>query len=232
MATDQERRYDDREVAEILRRAADAEVTGQSAGSDPDGLTLAELQKIGAEAGLSAGLIARAAADLDRADPPAHHTRILGIPVGVARSFPLSRPLVQVEWEGLVASFRYTFRARGRTRSDGGLREWSNGNLQALVEPTPDGWVLRFSTYKSEAAGMAFLASGLIVALVALLVLALAGTVDGLVIPGVFAALAAARIGYGALRLPAWAAERERQFEELGTRAVQLSATPPQDETR
>ncbi len=230
--TDGVRRYDDREVAEILERAADAELTTQPASKGRDGLTLSELQRIGAEAGLSPDLIARAAAALDARGLPARRAHALGIPVAVARAFPLARPLTREEWERLVASFRATFRARGRVRSDGDLREWSNGNLQALVEPAGDGWVLRFSTRKSDAAGLALMVPVFIVALAALVVLALAGTVDGLVTPGIIAAAAAARIGYGALRLPAWADERERQFEMLGEQAIRMTGPQVGDGTR
>ncbi|MEJ2503740.1 MAG: hypothetical protein P8177_10590 [Gemmatimonadota bacterium] len=57
-----ERRYTDEETAAIFERAAQAEVRGPTPAATPgEGRTLAELQAIGAEAGLSAELVARAA---------------------------------------------------------------------------------------------------------------------------------------------------------------------------
>lgn len=232
MATDGERRYDDDEVAEILQRAADAEVRARPERRDPDGLSLTELQAIGAEAGLSPDMIARAASALDRVEPQPRRSEIYGLPVGVANAFPLPRPLSQEEWERMVTSFRHTFRARGRTSSDGDLHEWRNGNLQAVIEPAAEGWVLRFSTRKSEAAALALMAPVLIVALVVAAILGFLGTVDGLLLPGIIAAVAAVRIGKGVLTLPSWAEERERQFEALGAQAMRLAATPIEDEVR
>lgn len=231
MAIDGERRYDDDEVAEILQRAADAEVRARPERRDPDGLSLRELQAIGAEAGLSPDMIARAASGLDRVEPQPRRSEVYGLPIGVANAFPLRRPLSQDEWERMVTSFRHTFRARGRTSSDGDLHEWRNGNLQAVVEPAAEGWMLRFSTRKGEAAGLALMAPVLVIALVAMAVLGLLGTVDGLLVPGIIAAVAAVRIGKGALQLPHWAQERERQFEALGAQAMRLTA-PVEDEVR
>lgn len=233
MTSRTERRYDDREAAEILARAADAELAvGRPATPGPaDGLTLAELQEIGAEAGLPADLIAQAAASVESHSLPAPRSRMLGLPVGVGRTVPLPRPLTREEWERMVASFRRTFSARGRVRSEGDLHEWSNGNLHALVEPAPDGWQLRFGTRKGDATGMLAMGSILIVFAVALAIMSLLGIAgDGDVGTAVLLSLAGiGQVGWAAFRLPEWASERERQFVTLGEEAVRLTAESSAD---
>ena len=49
--------------------------------------------------------------------------------------------------------------ARGVTRSDGSLLQWTNGNLHVLLEPTENGQRLRFGTF--NAAARASMTSGL-----------------------------------------------------------------------
>jgi hypothetical protein len=115
---------------------------------------------------------------------------------------------------------REVFNARGRTRADGSLRQWTNGNLQVLLEPTESGHRLRFGTLHGGArfsigAGIAVL--GVTATLV--ISSALGGTL-GDAIPGI-ALLFAAGVGMiasGALRLPRWARLRERQMEALAAR--------------
>ena len=50
-----------------------------------------------------------------------------------------------------MVQLREVFNARGVTRSDGSLRQWTNGNLQVLLEPTDHGHRLRFGTMNSAA---------------------------------------------------------------------------------
>src|SRR5437870_10699022 len=85
--------------------------------------------------------------------------RFLGLPIGVGRSVDLDRALSDPEWERLVADLRDTFDATGRMRQDGAFRQWTNGNLQAVLEPTDIGHRLRLRTGKGDA--VAFLMGGL-----------------------------------------------------------------------
>jgi hypothetical protein len=63
MTSDETRRFTDREVALVLRKASELEESdGAGAGG---GLSLADLEEIGAEVGISAGALRRAVADLD-----------------------------------------------------------------------------------------------------------------------------------------------------------------------
>ena len=63
-----ERRYNEQEIAGIFKQAAEAQETAQRHLSHTEGLTLAELQEIGKEAGITPEFIARSAAAVDRTD--------------------------------------------------------------------------------------------------------------------------------------------------------------------
>jgi hypothetical protein len=63
MESDQTRRFTDREVALVLRKASEMEEAEGTVGGG--GLSLADLEEIGAEVGISARALQRAVADLD-----------------------------------------------------------------------------------------------------------------------------------------------------------------------
>jgi len=141
-----ERRYNDKEIAAIFRAAAEeGPQSPQREVARDEGLTLAELQSIGTEVGISSEAVAQAARAVDVRLGAASRT-FLGLRIGVARTVNLNRRLTDEEWERLVVQLREVFNARGRTRSDGSLRQWTNGNLQVLLEPTETGHRLRFGT--------------------------------------------------------------------------------------
>ncbi len=137
-----ERQYNDEEVAAIFQRASETEHAALSVRAEGKGLTLAALQDIGREVGISPEAISLAARSLDEAGRPASQ-RFMGLPIGVGRTVEFDQPLTDSDWERLVADLRETFEARGTVRYDGPFRQWTNGNLQALVEPTPNGHRLR-----------------------------------------------------------------------------------------
>jgi hypothetical protein len=78
----------------------------------------------------------------------------MGITIGVGRTIELDRRMSEEEWERVVVLLRETFDARGNVRSHGSLREWTNGNLQALLEPTASGHRLRLRTTHGTARAM------------------------------------------------------------------------------
>ena len=220
-----ERRYNDDEVSEIFARASEKEQAARRQLPSAEGLTLAELQKIGGEAGLAPDLVAQAARSLDEPRPPAPRV-FLGFPLGVARTVWLDRRLSDAEWERLVVDLRETFDARGVIRTEGSLRSWSNGNLQVLVEPEGEGQRVRFRTLRGQSRSLMVFGIGAIgvaaltavstmltgrgpVELSQLLTIALTGA-------GMFA--------MGALPLPRWAKLRQRQMDEL---AEKLTAPSP-----
>jgi len=223
-----ERRFNEEEVAEIFEAAADPAREPGSALARSDGLTLAELQAIGAEVGLPPERIARAAAALDVRREATRVIR-LGMPVSVRRTVDLPRAPSDREWEMLVAELRATFNARGRESSRGEVREWSNGNLHAYVEPTEAGHRLRMGTTKGEAEPLnRFGAFSLVLALVTAILIVMGGRIDeDFVIPVMLALMGSLSLATNAIRLPSWAGERERQMEQIGERAVALLSAGP-----
>jgi hypothetical protein len=231
-----ERRYSDEEVSAIFARATETqhEAPRQSPPGPGEGTTLAELQDIGREAGIDPEAVARAARSLDtaptiRQPPPA---RYLGMPIGVAHVVELPYRMTEPEWERLVVDLRETFDAPGRVRSDGTFRQWSNGNLQVLVEPSGDGQRVRFRTMKGSSrsmmtVGATFLAIALVMIVMGLL------TFGGPLGPGApgnagtFALVGAILFGVGAAQLPSWVKLRKSQMEEIGDRLLRAGPLPP-----
>ena len=218
-----ERRFNEAEVAAILEKAAQSQDAGPRQLSSGEGMTLAEVQAIGREVGIDPRVVAQAATALDRAG---HSTsrRLLGLPIGVGRTIDLGRKLSDEEWERLVVDLRETFDARGTIRQEGAFRTWSNGNLQALLEPTATGHRLRLRTVKRDAIG--WIQGGLGMTAVAGAWLAVlvaqgadAGAISGF---GAVGAMGLGMLGVGALRLPGWARERRRQMAEIAERLATL----------
>jgi len=225
-----ERRYTEDEVRAIFERAAEAQHTDPRRLAPADGMTLSDLQSIGREVGLPPELVAHAARSLDLAGRP-HSRTILGLPLGVGRTIDVGRRLTDEEWERLVADLRETFDARGSVRYDGPFRQWTNGNLQALLEPTPTGHRLRLRTLKGSARSL--MGGG-----VALLGIAAAVLVSTLVtgqvaeqasVIALLSALGLGSFGAGALSLPGWARQRRRQMEDVAERLALAAQSEPPD---
>jgi len=229
-----ERRFNEAEVAAIFRQASEAQnQTSEAQLPSGEGLTVTELQAIGREVGISSDQISQAAQLIERGGN-ATSRQFLGFPIGVGQTVDLGRKLSDEEWERLVVDLRETFHARGTLRKDGSLRQWTNGNLQALVEPTETGDRVRLRTTKGDARGMMVFGLGmfgvstagiLAVTTQALSSSPLAVTVAGgnLFYMGLLGAMGIGMFGFGALRLPAWARERRRQMSEIAGRLAGAS---------
>jgi hypothetical protein len=223
-----ERRYTEEEVADILDRATRQRKGGVRRSGTPDGLTLDELREIGGEVGIPPALIEEAAREIDL-QGRSNTRRWAGFPLGVGHSVQLGRRITEEEWERLVVDLRQTFDARGKLRVEGGFREWTNGNLQALIEPTPHGDRFRMRTLKGDArtlmtigAIMGLVGSVLLVVGPAMGVMADADRLwDHLLVALVGAGL----FGFSALRLPGWARLRRRQMEAVADRLVEALNT-------
>jgi hypothetical protein len=223
-----ERRYGDEEMREIFSLATTGDAQDRSLPAESGGMTLAEIQRIGEEAGIEPARVAQAAATLEARGTPAPIRRSFGLPIGVSRVVALPRAPTDREWEQLVAEFRTTFGTRGRVTTSGGLREWSQGQLHICVEPTAHGEQLRLSTVKSDAAAFNALgaAMGVFSVLMSSVVAAAGKPEKALVMFGMFGGMALASFGTNLIRLPRWARERERQMEALAEHAVKLLSAP------
>lgn len=218
-----ERRFTESEVDEIFERAAsaDASRTLKPAPSS-DGLTLAELQDIGAQVGIPPERIEEAANTLAvRLPSPAPRT-FLGAPRSVTRIVRLPRSLSDAEWSRLVVDLRETFEAQGRIQSHGALRSWSNGNLQVHVEPDGDGFRLRMQTLKGDTFSRAFVGgTAALMSGVMFLEAATEGLrTGGLPFAGLIGVAGIGQLVYLRLSLPRWADTRAAQMDAIAERVL------------
>jgi hypothetical protein len=230
------RRYSDDEMAAIFEAAAtEPGATEHSPRRDgavsasSSGFTLAELQSIGGEAGIPPARIADAAAALELGRGTVARASSLGMPTAVGRTLELPRAMTDREWEILLGELRDTFGARGRDGSDGSVRRWHNGNLQAYVEPSEGGYRLRLRTTKCDAAstnrlGIGGIAMGAVLFGVAVLSGDPGGAMSGAV---ALSGMGAATLVYNTHRLPRWALTREAQMEYIASRALTLTGGAP-----
>ena len=213
-----DRRYNDKEIAAIFRAATEGPANAPPDVPRDEGLTLADLQAIGREVGIAPDAITRAAQAIDVRRGAAR--TLLGLPIGVARTVNLNRRLTEEEWGRLVVQLREVFDARGSTRSDGDLRQWTNGNLQVLLEPTGTGHRLRFRTLHGAARasiGIGFVALGAAAAVA--IATGISGTLGDSLSGIVFLlTVGAGMVANGALRLPRWARLRGRQMDALAAK--------------
>jgi hypothetical protein len=229
-----EHRYNEEEVAAIFERASEVSQASPRQTSPAEGMTLAELQDIGREVGISAESIALAAQTLGQTGRSASRT-FMGLPIGAARTVWLDRELSDAEWERFVVDLRDTFNARGNVKSQGSLRQWTNGNLQALLEPTATGHRIRLRTTKGGAVGSLVGGLALFGYSAALFSIAVAqgalsatGTLPGIVLLGIGGA---GIFVTNAIRLPRWSRTRRRQMDEIAARVVltTTSSSPSSD---
>ncbi|MFT4604958.1 MAG: hypothetical protein ACI9W4_001697 [Rhodothermales bacterium] len=221
-------RYDEAAITEIFRQAAEAQTEAQNKADSTNGLTLEELQEIGATAGLSPEFVTRAAANMARQVEEPEAPTFAGIQIGVRRSVALPGPISEEDWALLVSDLRTTFSARGKIQQAGELRDWHNGNLYANVQPDGDGYRLSMGSLKGST--REFVASGLGLSVMALVgALVVLGT--GVDWSGMIALLfvfgtAVALAGIPLLQLPSWRATREDQMEAIGRRTVARMEEP------
>ncbi|HEY4219138.1 MAG TPA: hypothetical protein VGM67_18475 [Gemmatimonadaceae bacterium] len=210
-----ERRYTDDEIASIFRIASEGSPLPERSTSTDDALSLTDLQAIGRDVGISPDAVARAALAIDmRREPP---RTFLGFPIGVTRTVDLGRRMTDDEWERFVVQLRDVFDATGTVRSEGSLRQWRNGNLHVMLEPTTTGHRLRFRTLNARATA-SFSASSVTMVVAAGFVVAgvISGRLPETIFPAVvIGVVSVAMFANAALRLPRWARLRGQQMEAL-----------------
>ncbi len=231
----EERRYREDEVSDIFARATDVDGASLAAQSTQEGLSLAELQEVGREVGLSPERVAAAASALDARVEAVPRRTSLGAPVSVGRVVELPRAATDREWQILIADLRETFRAKGHVTTHGDTRVWANGHLHAFLEPTESGHRLRLGTQKTgskerNVVGAAGLAIGLVLLVTSGLDAATFGSTFETLIPAVIALGGGGMITGNFLRLRRWADKRERQMEHIAGRARALLAAPAEEE--
>ena len=224
-----ERRYNEAEVSAIFERAAEAQNRVQSQLPSGEGMTLTQIQEIGREVGFTPEQLASAAKAVAFAPRPTSRW-FFGLPIGVGLTVDLDRKLSDQEWERLIVDLRETFDARGRLIQDGSLRQWSNGNLQAFVEPTPTGDRVRMRTVKGDSRRLMTVGIAMLgVSAVGAIATATGANTGGLAIlsaPALFATIGAAMFAIGGLRLPGWARLRRKQMQDVASRVAVVASLP------
>ena len=214
-----ERRYSDDEVSEILDRATEATSAGRGPSlTSSQGTSLSELHEIADEVGIPKELITRAAASLERGtDDPVARRKWLGQNIGVGRTVDLPRALTDAEWNRLVVDLRETFNAKGKIQSEGAFRQWTNSNLQALLEPTENGQRLRLRTFKGNAIQFQGMGLGFAVLPAIIALFSSPASVD-IRSTVVLASMGIAAFLGSRLTVPIWARTRAEQMEGVVAR--------------
>jgi len=226
------RRFQDHEVREILDLAIRREDASLPSLPARDGVTLGELQEIGQEVGLPANRIAEAVAAFESRGDALPRTTALGLPTSVGSVVALPRRPTDFEWERLIAELRTTFGGTGVVTSHGSLREWSNGTLQAFVEPTDTGYRLRMTDSRAAVLGVAVFFGGVLLSFATMILVALLSKGDPglrLVIPLLFGLGGGGVTAVTAMTLPGWAREQEKRMEHMRRYSVSLLAAPAKD---
>lgn len=122
-----DRTYSEREITAILARAAEEQRRGPNREGAP-GLTLSEIERAGAEAGIAPALVRQAAADLDAGflalDPDRPNTAVVERWVDA--------PLCLAAWEDVVAALqvRYGSGTTGAPSArEGASLEWTHASV-------------------------------------------------------------------------------------------------------
>lgn len=127
MSLEHEQVFSEKQVAQVLRRAA--ELQDQESGPDASlrGATAKDIQRIGEEVGLDPRLVAAALAEMAQIGVEEDHrgqSRWLGAPPEYTVERTLSGQLSQEGWETLVGLLNERFRQSEPGLVSGSLRSW------------------------------------------------------------------------------------------------------------
>ncbi len=225
-----ERRFDKAEVAAIIERATKWREPGRQPVPLGDGLTLDQVKEIGRDIGIAPNVIA-GAADVVKDGGTTVIWRFLGLPMRVERNVKLRRHFSEDEWEQVVADLREIFNAAGVLEEDGSLRQWSNGNLQVVLEANAITQLIRLRTFKANA--LVLIGAGLGIcgaagaALLATLFNKAATDTTLVIILALMVAAGATLAGVTSLILGPWARRRHEQMSEVAARVIALDRSQP-----
>ena len=225
-----DRQYNEKEIAAIFELATQELEASRTQKLTGAGLSLSELQEIGAESGIPAAYIERAAAVLDGNNVDHVQETLFGISIGTARTINLPRRLTEAEWEELVVELRSTFNAKGKIEDNGSFKQWTNGNLQFMLEPNKEGSRLRMKTTHGLSKNL--LGTSPFYFIVGLLVFIAGLTTNDQIVAEIFFGLIMMLMGVGVvgwskIKLKNWLKTREEQMASIGARLLdRVNAAP------
>jgi hypothetical protein len=120
----QGRRFNDGEIAQILKRASELQ-QAEPGDQSRAGLLLTEIEEVAGEAGIDPALVRRAAADLDAAQMPQRESAFLGGPMLLQFERIVDGEVPESEYEMLVEEIRRTFSITGIVTTLGRSLAWT-----------------------------------------------------------------------------------------------------------
>lgn len=140
------RRYSEKEVGRILRRATEIQRSEPSART-PAGLTLGELEDVAKEAGIDPGYLRRAAAELEVGGESPAWKVLAGAPPGFVLERIVQGELPESALEALVPIMQSATIGQGNASSVGKTLTWSsrsdsNSSSQQILVSSRDGETL------------------------------------------------------------------------------------------
>lgn len=136
---DNRKLYTEKEISALLKRAAELQASDST--SDRQGLSLAELEQIAAEAGIDPRFVREAATDTSRAAPSDIASGLLGGPLAIEDERIFRGEVTADQWETMVQEIRRTFGQGGTASQLGHSLEWNGEQRrhfrQAYVTASP-----------------------------------------------------------------------------------------------
>ena len=127
------RRYTEKEVRLILRQATEMQRAEPTA-LDPEGLTLAELEEIAAEAGIDPGLLRHAANELHTRRPATLGNRLAGAPMAAEIDRVIEGELPRERFEELIPTIQAATAGQGTASAVGRTLTWGSTKGSSLTE--------------------------------------------------------------------------------------------------
>jgi hypothetical protein len=123
------RRYGDKEVGLILKRAAEIQHQEPTSAAEGAGLSLAELEEIAAEAGIDARYLRRAAVEVDAGSAALYSgtaSRFLGAPLAIQLERTLTGNFPEDQFEQLVPDIQHAAEGHGQASALGRTLTWQS----------------------------------------------------------------------------------------------------------
>jgi hypothetical protein len=127
------RRYGDKEVGLILKRAAELQQQAPSSGVEGGGFSLADLEEIAAEAGIDARYLRRAAVEVEAGSaalPSGTASRFLGAPLVIQLERTLTGNFPTDRFEQLVPDIQHAAEGHGHASALGRTLTWQSNSPQ------------------------------------------------------------------------------------------------------
>ncbi|HMB90534.1 MAG TPA: hypothetical protein VKP65_06785 [Rhodothermales bacterium] len=135
MSDKQPRRYSEREIGAILKRATEwQEERDETTASAPAGLTLEEIEEIAREVGVDADLVRRAATETVYTCTPEKGWHLLGAPIKVKHEAVMSAPAREEDLDEMVVAIRAHLGQKGRFEKLNGVLTWTSPERGDQVE--------------------------------------------------------------------------------------------------